>query len=221
MTSFFCIERERETSHLTFSCLHRTLSQHTDNGAGVVWTFREVLDRLLGVVCGSVRQALRGERVVPLPGLVHNTCLLLAATVAELSAETNTAEDELPAGGRVLHITPPRFTRTSQSRTWNTGNGSPDAICFAVDRPGIVVAGVCVFGGVGTYDYEVEILDESGGGGGGNSGAGGAQDPSHTLERWNVIEMARGTFGPDDSIADIVEIKFERPVPIKVRCWAY
>lgn len=57
-----------------------------------MWTFREVLDRLLGVVCGSVRQALRGERVVPLPGLVHNTCLLLAATVAELSAETNAAE---------------------------------------------------------------------------------------------------------------------------------
>ena len=67
-------------------------SQHIENGAGVVWTFREVLDRLLGVVCGSVRQALRGERVVPLPGLVHNTCLLLAATVAELSAETNAAE---------------------------------------------------------------------------------------------------------------------------------
>lgn len=194
---------------------HMTYKTHqTDNGAGVVWTFREVLDRLLGVVCGSVRQALRGERVVSLPGLVHNTCLLLAATVAELSAETNAAEDELPAGGRVLHITPPRFTRTSQSRTWNTGNGSPDAICFSVDRPGIVVAGVCVFGGVGTYDYEVEILDESGGGGNAG-GSGGAQDPSHTLERWNVIEMARGTFGPDDSIADIVEIKFERPVPIK------
>lgn len=116
----------------------------------------------------------------------------------------------------MLHITPPRFTRTSQSRTWNTGNGSPDAICFSVDRPGIVVAGVCVFGGVGTYDYEVEIMDESGGGGGAG-GSAGAQDPSHTLERWSVIEMARGTFGPDDSIADIVEIKFERPVPIKVR----
>lgn len=57
-----------------------------------MWTFREVLDRLLGVVCGSVRQALRGERVTPLPALVHNTCLLLAATVAELSAETSTTE---------------------------------------------------------------------------------------------------------------------------------
>lgn len=71
---------------------------------------------------------------------------------------------EVPAGGRALHITPSRFTRTSQSRTWNTGNGSPDAICFTVDRPGVAVAGVCVYGGVGTYDYEVEIMDETGGG---------------------------------------------------------
>ena len=116
-------------------------------------------------------------------------------------------QGELPSGSRVLHISPSRFTRTSQSRTWSTGNGSPDAICFYVDRPGIVIAGVCIYGGVGVYDYEVELMDESGGGG---------QDGSHALERWSVIEMARGTFTPDDSVADIVEVKFERPVPIKV-----
>ncbi|XP_076065953.1 MYC binding protein highwire isoform X3 [Oratosquilla oratoria] len=184
---------------------HMTYKTHVDKGVGAVWTFREVLDRLLGVACGGVRQALRSERVTSLAGLVHNTCLLLAAAVSELAAETLSAEGEVPAGGRVLHVTPSRFTRTSQSRTWNTGNGSPDAICFAVDRPGIVVAGVCIYGGVGTYDYELELLDESGGG----------QDASFALERWKVIEMVRGTFGPDDAVADIVEIKFERPVPIK------
>lgn len=69
-------------------------------------------------------------------------------------------EDLQGACGRVLHTTPSRFTRTNQSRTWNTGNGSPDAICFSVDRPGIVVAGVCVYGGVGTYEYELELLDD-------------------------------------------------------------
>jgi len=60
----------------------------------------------------------------------------------------------------MLHTTPSRFTRTNQSRTWNTGNGSPDAICFSVDRSGVVVAGVCVYGGVGTYEYELELLDD-------------------------------------------------------------
>ncbi|RXG68996.1 E3 ubiquitin-protein ligase MYCBP2 [Armadillidium vulgare] len=206
---------------------HMTYKIQAGNGVGMMWTFREVLDRLLGVICGGVRQALRGERVVPLPSLVQNTCLLLSAAVAELAAETTTAEvcsrpggpkrgvlvndrtqNELPTSGRVLHATPCRFTRMSQSRTWSTGNGSPDAICFSVDRHGIMIAGVCVYGGVGTYDYEVELMDEKGVNNPGGDGA-------HALERWTVIEVIRGTFGPDDSVMDIVEIKFERPIPIK------
>lgn len=69
-------------------------------------------------------------------------------------------EDLQGACGRMLHTTPSRFTRTNQSRTWNTGNGSPDAICFSVDRSGVVIAGVCVYGGVGTYEYELELLDD-------------------------------------------------------------
>lgn len=72
--------------------LTRLPLRQAGNGVGVMWTFREVLDRLLGVICGGVRQALRGERVVPLPSLVHNTCLFLAAAVAELAAETATFE---------------------------------------------------------------------------------------------------------------------------------
>ena len=28
------------------------------------------------------------------------------------------------------------------------------------DKPGIVVAGVCVYGGGGQYNYELELLDE-------------------------------------------------------------
>lgn len=64
------------------------------------------------------------------------------------------------ACGRILHMTTSRFTRTNQSRTWNTGNGSPDAICFQVDRPGISLAGVGVYGGIGHYEYELELLED-------------------------------------------------------------
>nr|CAD7599383.1 unnamed protein product [Timema genevievae] len=39
-------------------------------------------------------------------------------------------------------------------------------------------------------------------------------DPSHT-QRWNSLEIARGTFGPDDCVADVAEVKFERPVAIR------
>lgn len=29
-----------------------------------------------------------------------------------------------------------------------------------VDKPGIVIAGICLYGGEGSYNYELELLDE-------------------------------------------------------------
>lgn len=52
--------------------------------------------------------------------------------------------------------------------------------------------GVCVYGGVGTYEYELELLDDQ------NSGG---NDPSHS-QRWNSLELCRGTFTPDDCIGE-------------------
>lgn len=60
---------------------------------------------------------------------------------------------------RTIHVTPSRFTSASQNRSWNTGNGSPDAICFTVDRQNTCIAGVGLFGGGGTYTYELELLE--------------------------------------------------------------
>lgn len=57
-----------------------------------------------------------------------------------------------------VKASPNRFTKTSQGRSWNTGNGSPDAICLNVDKPGIVLVGVCVYGGGGIHEYELEVL---------------------------------------------------------------
>lgn len=48
--------------------------------------------------------------------------------------------------------------RVNTSRTWSTGNGSPDAICFLVDRPGVALVGVCVYVGAGQYEYNIELL---------------------------------------------------------------
>ena len=56
--------------------------------------------------------------------------------------------------GGPLQFTPCRFGRVSQGCYWNTGNGSPDALCFAVDRPGVVVAGVGVYCGGAGATYE-------------------------------------------------------------------
>ena len=42
-----------------------------------------------------------------------------------------------------------------------------------------------------------------------------SSDQSRT-ERWNTLDMVKGTFGPDDCAQDLLEVKFERPLPIKV-----
>lgn len=106
---------------------------------------------------------------------------------------------------RVVHVTPSRFTSVSQNRSWNTGNGSPDAICFTVDRPNISIFGVGVFGGGGNYNYELELIEL----------VRSARDLPQTLS-WNSLAVVKGTYGPDDCVNDIAEIKFDRPVPIKV-----
>ncbi|XP_014287849.1 E3 ubiquitin-protein ligase MYCBP2 isoform X3 [Halyomorpha halys] len=181
-------------------------SQVEGGGSGSGWVLRDVLDRLLDIVTIPVKESLYGAPLSYSTKLSFNACHILARIVAELAIfASGTTDDMDGACGRVLHATPSRFTRTNQSRTWNTGNGSPDAICFSVDRSGIVVAGVGVYGGVGSYDYELELLDDS------NTG----YDPTHT-QRWNSLQLTRGSFGPDDCLADdIAEIKFDFPIFIK------
>lgn len=168
-------------------------------------TFREILDKLLSIVTLPVREALSKEAST-YPGiLVVNTCSLLATIISELSATATGLEMDHGTATRPLLVTPNRFTRTSQHAMWNSGNGSPDAITFSVDKPGILVAGVCVYGGDGQYNYELELLDDQGD---------GINNPSPS-QRWNVIESVKGAYGHDDCVNDIAEIKFERPIAIK------
>ena len=41
----------------------------------------------------------------------------------------------------------------------------------------------------------------------------GADGHSH---RWNSLELVKGSYGPSELVNDVAEIKFDRPVPIKV-----
>ncbi|GFY47108.1 hypothetical protein TNIN_284731 [Trichonephila inaurata madagascariensis] len=170
-------------------------------------SFKEVLDRLLSIVKQPLEAMLHQESVKHSSKLITNACGFIAVIVAELSYQSaGTVLDMHGTSGQVLNITPSRFTKVSQNRTWNTGNGSPDAICFSVDRPGILIAGVTVYGGVGNeWHYELELLDDQ---------SGSVDYPAHT-QRWKTLAIVRGTFGPEDCYGDVAEIKFERPVPIK------
>ncbi|XP_077518796.1 MYC binding protein highwire isoform X2 [Amblyomma americanum] len=169
-------------------------------------SFREVLERLLSIVVAPVQSILKHEAEKPSAKLVFSTCAFLSSVVAELSSQTiGCVVDVQRATRQALHCTPSRFTRVCQNRTWNTGNGSPDAICFSVDRPGVLIAGACIYGGIGNeWHYEIELLDDSGISG----------DLPHT-QRWKTVDVARGTFGPEDCYSDVAEVKFDQPIAIK------
>ncbi|XP_041463247.1 E3 ubiquitin-protein ligase MYCBP2-like isoform X4 [Lytechinus variegatus] len=166
-------------------------------------SFQEILDKLLILLTTPVREALDKKQQCSPSSLVKNASRLLTCIVSELSAMACISESDNQTSGRPLLTTPSRFNRVSQNRGWSTGNGTPDAVCFSVDKPGIMVAGFCVYGGVGYYNYELELLD------------GSEVGPDGHSQRWNSLELVKGSYGHLDLAKDIAEIKFDRPVPVK------
>ncbi|EPY82786.1 hypothetical protein CB1_000626007 [Camelus ferus] len=133
------------------------LSQNEENISGMT-SFREVLEKMLVIVVLPVRNSLRREHELFSSHLVSNTCGLLASIVSELTSSALGSEIDGLNSLHSVKASANRFTKTSQGRSWNTGNGSPDAICFSVDKPGIVVVGFSVYGGGGIHEYELEVL---------------------------------------------------------------
>nr|XP_054484256.1 E3 ubiquitin-protein ligase MYCBP2 isoform X19 [Agelaius phoeniceus] len=180
------------------------LSQSEENVSGMT-SFREVLEKMLVIVVLPVRNSLRRENELFSSHLVSNTCGLLASIVSELTASALGSEVDGLNSLHSVKSTPNRFTKTSQGRSWNTGNGSPDAICFSVDKPGVVVVGFSVYGGGGIHEYELEVLVD-------DSDHTGDATHSH---RWTSLELVKGTYTTDDSPSDIAEIRLDKVVPLK------
>ncbi|XP_069061346.1 E3 ubiquitin-protein ligase MYCBP2 isoform X10 [Pleurodeles waltl] len=180
------------------------LSQSEENISGIT-SFREVLEKMLVIVVLPVRNSLRRENELFSSHLVSNTCGLLASIVNELTASAMGSEVDGLNSLHSVKSSPNRFTKTSQGRSWNTGNGSPDAICFSVDKPGVIVVGFCVYGGGGIHEYELEVLVD-------DSEHSGDSTHSH---RWTSLELIKGTYTTDDSPSDIAEIRLDKAVPLK------
>ncbi|XP_047671328.1 E3 ubiquitin-protein ligase MYCBP2 isoform X18 [Tachysurus fulvidraco] len=186
---------------------HMEKLSHTEENLMGMTSFREVLEKMLVIVVLPVRKSLRKEMELFSPHLVSNTCGLLASIVSELTASALGSEVDGLNSLHSVKSTPNRFTKTSQGRSWNTGNGSPDAICFSVDKPGVVLVGFCVYGGGGIHEYELEVLADD------------AQtehhgDSAHS-HRWTSLELIKGTYSTDDSPSDIAEIRLDKAVPLK------
>uniref|UniRef100_A0A8C2BF53 RCR-type E3 ubiquitin transferase n=1 Tax=Cyprinus carpio TaxID=7962 RepID=A0A8C2BF53_CYPCA len=186
---------------------HMEKLSHTEENLMGMTTFREVLEKMLVIVVLPVRKSLRKEVELFSPHLVSNTCGLLASIVSELTASALGSEVDGLNSLHSVKATPNRFTKTSQGRSWNTGNGSPDAICFMMDKPGVVLVGFCVYGGGGIHEYELEVLAD-------DAQTEHPGDSTHS-HRWTSLELVKGTYSTDDSPSDIAEIRLDKAVPLK------
>jgi RCR-type E3 ubiquitin transferase len=79
-----------------------------------------------------------------------------------------------------------RFKKCDYSKTWNTGHFASDAICFTVDRSGIVLAGCCVYYGSGNYEYQLELLHDT------------LDSKSQMQHKWETLETTYGTFDQEN-----------------------
>ena len=206
---------EMSSSGTRYPILSEVMSYHSQSETVKfsLWNFTDVLNRLLVIVSQPFHEALTNEKISFSSELVNKTCRLIACVVSELSSIKGGSEAGLASiATRVSLVTPNRFTRTSPNRTWNTGNGSPDAICFTVDRPGIMIAGAGVYGGVGTFDYELELLQDQSSSD--KQFNGDKEKDNSQNQRWVSLELCHGTYSSDDCANDIAVIKFDKPVTI-------
>lgn len=172
------------------------------------WTFKDVLVKLLDIIANPVRTRIENiynqsaslERFCN-QKLIDNCCHLLARVLAEIVYQSCTVETDPLVPTCMLHTTCSRFSRTDVSRTWNTGNYGPDAIVFSVNRPGIAIAGVTVYSGSGSYEYQLDLLFDT--------------IESQSQHKWEALESVTGSYGPEVVHNDMAEIKFDRIVHIK------
>ncbi|XP_060809498.1 E3 ubiquitin-protein ligase MYCBP2 [Amyelois transitella] len=183
---------------------------HTD------WHLLDVIPKLLDIVLMPIKEHMmmrtcgqphdHGE-LLQQQRLSEFCCKLVARTIAELAHQATDVKEEKDTHTVKHLVTPTRFMRVNQKRAWNTGNGSPDAICFTVDRPGVVLVGACVYSGIGNFEYTLELLQDLR-----LRATAEESDPGYC---WVSVEVAHGTFQSSDCQHDMVQIKFDRPVPLK------
>ncbi|XP_058468268.1 E3 ubiquitin-protein ligase highwire isoform X2 [Malaya genurostris] len=182
------------------------------------WTFKDVLNRLLDIVAKPIRLKIEniynnqstdiyngdGMKRRLNNNLITNSCRLLSKVLAEIIYQNCTIDNETAiVPSNVLHSSGNRFAKVDVSKTWNTGNFGPDAIAFTVDRPGISIAGACVYSGSGSYEYQLELLYDS------------MESKSQLQHKWEVIESFVGAYDQSMVKNFMAEIKFDRAINIK------
>lgn len=179
------------------------------------WTFNDILVRLLDIISYPIKSKIENiynRSIYTMNSshsninqqLIDNCCHLLARVMSEIVYQgCSTDIDVSPLPSQSILSTGSRFARCDPCRTWNTGNFGPDAISFSVDRAGIAIAGAVVYSGSGTYEYQMELLYDA--------------MESQSQHKWETLESISGSYDQDAVQNDMAEIKFDRPIHIKVR----
>ncbi|CAG0913072.1 unnamed protein product [Notodromas monacha] len=186
------------------------------------WDFSAVINRIVGIVLGPIQRILDEIRLSggdDRPNeheestLVHAAAELLTTFLAQLTSLNVMKEMELSITTKEILSIPSRFGRVSQAKMWNACNGSPDAIGFVVDHPGIIIAGAKVFGSNAMLDYELELLVEKDVSFDENVKLSELRLP----QRWLCLETVCGTYRKNDIVDGLADIRFQKPVAIKER----
>ncbi|CAH2103304.1 unnamed protein product [Euphydryas editha] len=190
--------------------------ENNDKSSYLEWHLLDIVPRLLDVVLNPIKQQITQRQCAPAHDhgelqtqdrLAEYCCKLTARIIAEMSfSALQYGNKDDPESKSLKHlVTASRFMRVNATRTWSTGHGSPDAICFSVDRPGVALSGACVFVGSGKYDYSIELLHDM-------RTISEDANPTHC---WVSVEAKEGSFNANDAQHEMVQLKFTRPVLLK------
>ncbi|XP_063706462.1 E3 ubiquitin-protein ligase highwire-like [Culicoides brevitarsis] len=184
------------------------------------WNFNEVFLRLFDIISRPIRNKIdelssnpesdgnftdvMTNKNIVYGKLINNCCHLISKVLSEIVYQTCTSDSEAyTTTANILHSTGSRFAKFDANKTWNTGNFGSDAIAFTVDRPGISIAGVSVYSGSGSYEYQLELLYDC------------SEFQTQSQHKWEVLSSVSGTYDQDIVKNDMAELKFDRPIAIK------
>ena len=151
--------------------------------------------------------------------LVLGSCDLLLKFISELNACTIGLLSNQPNSDWQAHflsnteyVTPSRFCRRSSTKSWETGSGTPEAICFSVNRNGIHISGVRVYSfSMGQLKYQLQILHQT-----------FDEKIDKNNFKWRTLSSVSGMLSMEDNQnSEFCELRFERPIQISANVKVY
>jgi E3 ubiquitin-protein ligase MYCBP2 len=197
-----------------FPLLEEFMTLQTGIGQDGGLSFKQVVSKLLTIVAAPVHCETEkgGERksMASFPDeLVKSSGRLISSIVGELALSATLSSSPYETSSPQMQESPSRFGNVQQTN-WNTGNGSADAIAFKIDRSGVTLVGVGMYGGGGSHRYELELLlkKETVAVGAGIFGGGG--------DGWKPVAHIKGEYGDSDCNSEkIAHLMFKSPIAIE------